>query len=217
MAKYLGISVDVLDGDSSFVLVKLLKNAGSIDVDGRSLSLSAGPAQAANSVRAGDADSVHNFVQKFGSHYLQSVTVGDAIYQVIALTKDNMMALKANVGQGPININDWSRIYDTFLAPWKVRETGDIRVASGDVQLTRFVEQELRLNAQFGSYGDLVGSLISNPEKVRMLEQLGRDTKAIIGVNFASLKPWVGGGNIQIREYYDEIVDTNSALWEANL
>ena len=63
MAKYLGISIDVLDGDSSFVLVKLTKNSGSVDIDGRNLRLSAGAAQAAGDVRSGDENSVLNFVE----------------------------------------------------------------------------------------------------------------------------------------------------------
>jgi len=222
MAKYLGISVDVLDGNSAFVLVKLVKNAGTMEVGRGSLRLRDGPAQAAANVRAGDPDSVLNFVQKYGSHFLQSVTVGDAVYQVLALTRDNMKALKAAAslptnGNAALSLGQWNRLYDDFLAPWKVRETGDIRVASGDPNLTNFVDRELRLNAQFGSYPDLVGSLVSSPDKVRMLEQLGRDTKAIVGLNFAALKTFVGNGDIQVREYFDEIVDTHSALWEANL
>lgn len=221
MAKYLGISTDVLDGDSAFVLIKLIKNAGTMEIGQGNLRLRAGPAQAAENVRAGDPDSVLDFVQKYGSHFLQSVTIGDAIYQVLALTKDNMKALKGSRGgdgsSSSLSLNDWNRLYDDYLAPWKVRETGNIRVASGDVKLSNFVEKELRLNAQFGSYPNLVGELISSPEKVRMLEQLGRDTKAIIGVNFAALKTFVGNGDIQVREFFDEIVDTHSALWEANL
>jgi len=103
------------------------------------------------------------------------------------------------------------------LAPWKVRETGNVRVVSGDEALTRFVDSELRINAQFGSYPTLINALMEKPEKARMLDQLGQDTQAIVGINFASLKTYVGNGDIQIREFYDEIVDNNSALWEANL
>jgi len=220
MAKYLGVSVDVLDGNSAFVLVKLVKNAGTMEVGRGNLKLRQGPAQAAANVRAGDPDSVLNFVQKYGSHFLQSVTVGDAVYQVLALTRENMKALKAslrNSATGDLSLSQWNRLYDDFLAPWKVRETGNIRVASGDPNLSNFVDRELRLNAQFGSYPDLVGSLVSSPDKIRMLEQLGRDTKAIVGLNFAALKTFVGNGDIQVREYFDEIVDTHSALWEANL
>ena len=50
-----------------------------------------------------------------------------------------------------------------------------------------------------------------------MLEEFGRDTTAVVAVDFASLKSYAGNGNIQAREYYTEIIDTHSALWEANL
>ena len=125
MAKYLGISIDVLDGDSSFVLIKLTKNSGSVDIDGRNLRLSAGASEAARAVRAGDENSVLNFVENYGSHYIRSVTIGDAIYQVLALTKEQMDSLKAATrGVKRLTVNDWDRLYDNNLAPWKVRETG---------------------------------------------------------------------------------------------
>ena len=81
MAKNLGVSVDVLDGDSAFVLIKLVKTSGTVAMAG-DLRLRANAAGAAAKVRAGDVDSVLDFVQTYGSHYIQSVTVGDAIYQV---------------------------------------------------------------------------------------------------------------------------------------
>lgn len=218
MAKYLGISIDVLDGDSSFVLIKLTKNSGSVDVDGRNLRLSPSAAQAAGAVRAGDENSVLEFVENYGSHYIRSVTIGDAIYQVLALTKEQMNELKAATrGVKRLSLNDWSRLYEDHLAPWKVRETGNVRVASGDVRLQRFAEERLRVNAQFGSYANLINALTKNPGNVQMLEELGRETTAVVAVDFASLKSYVGNGNIQAREYYSEIIDTHSALWEANL
>jgi len=218
MAKYLGISIDVLDGDSSFVLVKLIKNSGSVEIDGRNLRLSTGAAEAAETVRAGDENSVLNFVENYGSHYIRSVTIGDAIYQVLALTKEQMDSLKAATsGVKRLTVTDWDRLYDNNLAPWKVRETGNVKVASGDVRLQRFAEEQLRVNAQFGSYANLVNGLTKNPANVQMLEDLGRDTTAIVAVDFASLKSHVGNGNIQAREFFTEIIDTHSALWEANL
>ena len=94
---------------------------------------------------------------------------------------------------------------------------GNVRVASGDVRLQRFAEEQLRVNAQFGSYANLVHGLTKNPANVQMLEEFGRDTTAVVAVDFASLKSYAGNGNIQAREYYTEIIDTHSALWEANL
>lgn len=140
MAKYLGISIDVLDGDSSFVLIKLTKNSGTVDIDGRNLRLSSGASQAAGDVRSGDENSVLNFVENYGSHYIRSVTIGDAIYQVLALTKEQMDGLKsATRGVKRLNVNDWDRLYDDYLAPWKVRETGKYILLSITHLLHRYV------------------------------------------------------------------------------
>ena len=140
MAKYLGISIDVLDGDSSFVLIKLTKNSGTVDIDGRNLRLSSGAAQAAAAVRAGDENSVLNFVENYGSHFIRSVTIGDAIYQVLALTKEQMDGLKAATrGVKRLSVNDWDRLYDNHLAPWKVRETGKYKKS---ILFSEFIDYE---------------------------------------------------------------------------
>jgi len=217
-AKNLGLSGDSLDGDSAFVLVKLVKTSGTLDTVG-DLRLKASAAGAAAKVRAGDADSVLDFVQTYGSHYIQSVSVGDAIYQVIALTKPAMEDLKSVVGgRKSLTVSEYSNLWEEYLAPWKVRETGDVRVVSGDRALTNFADKELRINAAFGSYPSLINSLMESPDKVRTLESLSANAAdAVVGVNFASLKNLVGNGDVQIRQFYDEIIDNNSALWEANL
>ena len=67
------------------------------------------------------------------------------------------------------------------------------------------------------SYPSMINALLETPSKAAMLDQLGHDTEAVVGINLASLKSFVGNGDVQIREFYDEIVDNNSALWEANL
>ena len=92
-AKNLGLSGDSLDGDSAFVLVKLVKTSGTLDTVG-DLRLKASAAGAAAKVRAGDADSVLDFVQTYGSHYIQSVSVGDAIYQASLTSKTLLLGLK---------------------------------------------------------------------------------------------------------------------------
>ncbi len=51
-------------------------------VEGR-LQLEDKAAIAINKIRVGDRDSVQDFVQNHGSHYIRSISVGDAVYQVI--------------------------------------------------------------------------------------------------------------------------------------
>lgn len=216
MAKYLGLSPDSLDGDSSFVLVKLLKRSANVIMDGQPRLVS--DAQAAmNAIRVGDADSVLNFIQNYGSHYLKDLQIGDAVYQVFALTKpqyDNLRQAVPVRGQKHFTADQFRGIYQTHLAPWLIKETGKIQAASGDGQLQEFLDRDLQIPAQFDSYPNIF-ELQDNPEKFETLDRLTERSSAIIGLQMASLRFLVP--EIQTREYYDEVVDTQVALWEVNI
>ena len=65
---------------------------------------------------------------------------------MIALTKPAMEDLKSVVGgRKSLTVSEYSNLWEEYLAPRKVRETGDVRVVSGDRALTNFADKELRL------------------------------------------------------------------------
>merc|ERR1712180_423824 len=82
--KYFGLSEDTLHSDSGFVLVKLQKPRLSVNTEGVPQLRPEAAREFAN-IRIGDEESVKRFVEDYGSHYIRSLTVGDAIYQVLAL------------------------------------------------------------------------------------------------------------------------------------
>lgn len=218
-AQYLGLSPQALDGsENSYVLVKLVRNKGSKAATGN-IRLDNEAAAAANAVRAGDSDAILKFVKNYGTHYFKSITVGDAIYQVFAISKEQMQSLSSNYGskRNPrlLKANDWPVIFEKYLAPWLVKETGEIRAASGDTNVQRFLEQELRIEGQFGSYPNLVDGLLRNPGNVQTLEELTSETSAVIGLEFATLRDFFP--SIEVREFYDETFAAQSALWGANI
>lgn len=114
-----------------------------------------------------------------------------------------------------LTLNEWPMLYEKYLAPWLVKETGEIRAASGDGNLRRFMDQQLRIEGQFGSYPNLIEALIRNPGNVQTLEELTSDTTAVIGLEFASLRDFFP--SIEVREFYDETFAAQSALWGANI
>merc|ERR1719481_642883 len=84
--KYFGLSEETLHSDSGFVLVKLLKPRLTVKTEG-SPTLKPEAAQAFADIKIGDANSVKEFSENFGSHYIRSLTVGDAVYQILALER----------------------------------------------------------------------------------------------------------------------------------
>jgi hypothetical protein len=77
----LGLSKDVFDGESSFVMVRMQKKRLSVQTTG-DLRLRPEAEAAAAAIRIGDRDSVKRFLRGFGSHFIKDVVVGDAVYQV---------------------------------------------------------------------------------------------------------------------------------------
>jgi len=215
-AQYLGLSPQALDGsENSYVLVKLNRVKGTKAAAGN-IRLDAEAFAEAAEVRSGDSDAILKFVKNYGTHYFRSVTVGDSIYQVFAISKDQMKSLSASYGRSRnLRASDWPMLYEKYLAPWLVKETGEIKVASGDVDTQRFVEQELRIEGQFGSYPNLITGLLDNPGNAQTLEELTAESSAVIGLELTTLRDFFP--SIEVREFYDETFAAQSALWGANI
>ena len=127
-----------------------------------------------------------------------------------------MQSLQSTYGRKrTLSISEWPMVYEKYLAPWLVKETGEIRAASGDAKLQNFLDQQLRIEGQFGSYPNLIEGLIRNPGNVQNLEELTSETSAVIGLQFATLRDFFP--SIEVREFYDETFAAQSALWGANI
>lgn len=217
-AQYLGLGPQALDDSvNSYVLVKLVRNKGTKSASGN-IRLNSEAAAEANKVQSQNNDAILKFVKNYGTHYFRSVTVGDAIYQVFALSKEQMQSLLASYGgqrRRDLSLADWPALHEKYLAPWLVKETGEIKAASGDVDVQRFIEQELRIEGQFGSYPNLIEGLIKNPGNVQTLEDLTTKNSAVVGLEFSTLRDFFP--SIEVREFYDETFAAQSALWGANM
>lgn len=217
-AQYLGLSSQALDDSvHSYVLVKLDRTKGTKAASGN-IRLDTEAATEASKVHSGDSEAILKFVKNYGTHYFRSITVGEAIYQVFALSKEQMQSLSAGYGgqrRRDLSLADWPALFEKYLAPWLVKETGEIKASSGNVDLQRFLEQQLRIEGQSLSYPNLIEGLIRNPGNVQTLEDLSTENSAVIGMEFATLRDFFP--SIEVRQYYDETFAAQSALWGANM
>jgi len=215
-ASYLGLSPKALDGsENSYVLVKLVREKNTQSVAGR-IRLDQETGADARAVNPGDNDAILKFVKNYGTHYFRSITVGESVYQVFAISKDQMQSLSSSfAGRGRLSLNEWPTLYEKYLQPGFVLETGEIKAASGDEKLQRFMDQALRIEGQTQSYPNLIEGLIKNPGNVQRLEELSKDSTAIVGLDFASLRDFFPSP--EVRAFYDETFAAQSALWGANI
>merc|ERR1712209_400660 len=212
IVKYFGLSDDTLHSDSGFVLVKLIKRRVDVKTEGVP-RMKSEPQEAFNKIRVGDEESVKDFVEDFGSHYIRSLTVGDAVYQILALDRPQYNRAKNDVLVEK-KVTDFSQIYENYLAPWIVRENGRVQAASGDDRVTDFLNSKVVMRTQFNSYPSIF-EIRKNDQLLNELEFLTRDTEAVVALAFRSIGALLP--SVQAQDYYNEIVNTMLALWEVNI
>jgi len=210
--KYFGLSESVIKSDVGYVLVKLVKPRLTMKVEGR-LQLEDEAAIAMNKIRVGDRDSVQDFVQNHGSHYIRSISVGDAVYQVLAMDRPAYLRAKNDVLVNK-RVTNFDTIYEEYLAPWIVKENGAVLSASGDQTVANFLENRAVKRTGFNQYPSLF-EVRAQPGLLDELEFLTEDTTAVIGLDFRSLGSLLP--TIEQQDYFKEIVNTELALWQANI
>jgi len=210
--KYFGISESAVKGDYGYVLVKLVKPKATIKIEGRP-QLNEDAQQSFDRIRVGDKDSVEQFIQNFGSHYIETLTIGDALYQVLVLERPAYARVKNDVLVSK-RVSDFDRIYDDYLAPWLVKENGRILVASGEPRVMDMLKEQAVKRLQFSNYPSIF-EIRRQPGIMDELEFLTAETTAVVGLNFRSLGSLLASPHTQ--DFYKEIVNTELALWEANI
>ena len=111
-------------------------------------------------------------------------------------------------------VSDFDRIYDDYLAPWLVKENGRILVASGEPRVMDMLKEQAVKRLQFANYPSIF-EIRRQPGIMDELEFLTADTTAVVGLNFRSLGSLLASPHTQ--DFYKEIVNTELALWEANI
>merc|ERR1711997_156645 len=212
IVKYFGLSDDTLHSDSGFVLVKLVKERVEVKTEGIPV-LKPDAQTAFNRIRVGDEKSVKDFVENYGSHYIRSLTIGDAVYQILALDRPQYNRAKNDVLVEK-KVSDFTEIYDNYLAPWIVRENGRVQAASGDDRVAEFLDERVMMRTQFSNYPSIF-EIRKDERLLNELEGLTRSTEAVVALAFRSIGALLP--SVQAQDYYNEIVNTILALWEVNI
>merc|ERR1711887_515566 len=164
-------------------------------------------------IRIGDEESVKSFTEDFGSHYIRSLTVGDAVYQILALDRSKYLRARQEVLVEK-KVTDFNQIYEQFLAPWMVKESGAVQAASGDPRVKALLDTRAVTKTQFSSYPSIF-EIRRNARLLDELEFLTEGTQAITALSFRSIGALLP--SVQAQDYYNEIVNTQLALWEVNI
>lgn len=210
--KYFGLSEETLHSDAGFVLVKLQKPRMSVKTEGTPVLMPEAGREFAR-IRTGDEESVKSFTEDFGSHYIRSMTVGDAVYQILALDRSKYLQARQAVLVDK-KVSDFNEIYEQFLAPWIVKESGRVQAASGDPRVKALLDGRAVTKTQFSEYPSIF-EIRKNERLLEELEFLTEGTQAVTALDFRSIGALLP--SVQAQDYYNEIVNTQLALWEVNI
>lgn len=215
-AKKLGIQSKYLERDDyCYVLVRVARYRDSARFTKPippNQTLEPEVARKMQSVVIGDTTSAVQFMNQYGTHYINAYVTGNSLYQVFVFNKRNYGYVKDKLKKrGEMTVSKVD-LYDHF-APWYVEHMGKIRCASGNATIETWAARKLRLSYYVFTYSSLL-KLHGDGSLLRILSALLQN-EAILQLDMRSLS--VLFKDPAKRAWYEEILDNYLKLWEVNM
>ncbi|KAL7726923.1 hypothetical protein ACLKA6_019140 [Drosophila palustris] len=193
-AKKLGINTSFIQGDYSYVLVRVVRfrETGKLNSEiPINQPLEAEVGARIQQFQAGNLTSAVRFMEQFGTHYVNSYTTGNSLYQVFVYSRKNYKMIKDRVKSKGLNALSKLDLYNYF-APWFAEHLGQIRSASGNATVERWARRKLQYEYYVVKYVTLL-KLHGNSTLLRSLDSLlGND--AILQLDLKAM-------NVVFREF----------------
>ncbi|KAH8236496.1 hypothetical protein KR026_003695 [Drosophila bipectinata] len=215
-AKKLGINTSFIQGDYSYVLVRVvrfretgrLKSAIPVHQD-----VVPEVKTQIDQLEIGNLTSAMTFMENIGTHYVNSYTTGNSLYQVFVFSRRNYRMIKERIKSKGLNALSKLDLYNYF-APWFAEHLGQIRSASGNATVERWAKRKLQYEYYVIKYQTLL-KIHGNSTLLRSLDQLlGND--AILQLDLKALNP-VFREQPKKESWFHEVLDNNMKLWELNM
>lgn len=185
-----------------------------------------------NNITVGDTVSVLQFMQKYGTHYINSYVTGNSLYQVkiidfaedcasfnlfcntqvFVFNKRNYAHIKERLkSRGVLSLSK-SDLYN-FFAPWFAEHLGSVRCASGNSTVERWANRKLKLSYYLFTYNSLL-KLHGSSSLLKALDEL-LGNEAILQLDLKSLE--VAVKDPDKKKWFKVVLDNTLKLWEVNM
>ncbi|TDG51958.1 hypothetical protein AWZ03_001628 [Drosophila navojoa] len=215
-AKKLGINTSFIVGDYSYVLVRVVRfrETGKLNSEiPVNQPLESDVQARVQQVQVGNVSSAVRFMESFGTHYVNSYTTGNSLYQVFVYSRKNYKMIKERIKSKGLNGLSKLDLYNYF-APWFAEHLGQIRSASANATVERWARRKLQYEYYVVKYVTLL-KLHGNSTLLRSLDSLlGND--AILQLDLKAVNV-VFRDHPQKQSWFHEVLDNNMKLWELNL
>ncbi|XP_017486495.1 PREDICTED: torso-like protein isoform X2 [Rhagoletis zephyria] len=215
-AKKLGINTSYIMGEYSYVLVRVVrfrevgKFRGDIPLN---QTLENDVRERIGGITAGNVTGAIKFMESCGTHYINSYTTGNSLYQVFVYTRKNYQLIRDRIKTKGLNSLSKKELYD-FFAPWHAVHLGQIRSASANATVERWARRKLQYEYYVVKYVTLL-KLHGNGTLLKALDNLlGND--AILQLDLKSLNV-IFRDVPEKRSWFNEVLDNQMKLWEVNM
>ncbi|XP_062126688.1 torso-like protein [Drosophila sulfurigaster albostrigata] len=215
-AKKLGINTSFIEGDYSYVLVRVVRfrETGKLNSEiPINQPLEPDVRARFQQFQVGNLTSAVRFMESIGTHYVNSYTTGNSLYQVFVYSRKNYKMLKDRVKSKGLNALSKIDLYNYF-APWFAEHLGQIRSASANATVERWARRKLQFEYFVVKYVTLL-KLHGNSTLLRSLDSL-LDNDAILQLDLKALNV-VFREDPQKESWFHEVLDNNMKLWELNM
>jgi len=145
-ARKLGINTSFIQGDYSYVLVRVVRfrETGRLNTEiPVHQPLEQDVRSRVNQLQIGNMTSVVRFMEEVGTHYVNSYTTGNSLYQVFVYSRKNYSMIKERIKSKGLNGLSKLDLYNYF-APWFAAHLGQIRSASANATVERWANRKLQ-------------------------------------------------------------------------
>ncbi|ALC46154.1 tsl [Drosophila busckii] len=214
-AKKLGVNASFILGDYSYVLVRVVRfrETGKLAVPiPNNQPLEPEILERVKDLQVGNITETLYFLDQIGSHYINSYTTGNSLYQVFVYNRKNYKMIKDRIKAKGLNGLSKLDLYNYF-APWFAAHLGQIRSASGNATVERWAKRKLQYEYYVVKYVTLL-KLHGNSTLLRSLDSLlGNDAILSLDLKALNLFP----ENPEKQQWFNEVLDNNLKLWEINM
>ncbi|XP_037952104.1 torso-like protein [Teleopsis dalmanni] len=215
-AKKLGINTSFIQGDYSYVLVRVVRfrETGKLKSEiPPDLKLETDVSESISKLKPGNVTAAIKFMEAYGTHYINSYTTGNSLYQIFVYNRKNYQMIKERMKSKDNSSFSKADLYN-FFTPWFAEHLGQIRSASANATVERWARRKLQYEYYVVKFVTLL-KLHGNATLLRSLDSLlGND--AILKLDLKAL-------NIIFRDepekqnWFHEVLDNHMKLWEVNM
>lgn len=163
-------------------------------------------------LQIGDTVGIVKFIRKYGSHYIDSYTTGDSLYQVFVFRKSHYYQIKNRfVTYGYSNINNDE--LNEYFSPWKALHIGQIRTSSGNRTIEKWCFKNLQMIVPVFKFQSIL-KLHENDDLFQMAQNL-LTNEALLQIRLKSIEIFFQ--NDSIKRWFQEVLENLIVLWDVNL